>query len=69
MQAECPWVVVAHSKEMAVHAALLPTGKVLYFGGLDVDDTHLYDTPSELKGPGSNIFTMAALPLQRWLAL
>ena len=24
MQAECPWVVVANSKDMAVHAALLP---------------------------------------------
>lgn len=44
MQAECPWVVVANSKDMAVHAALLPTGKLLYFGGYDVDDTHLYDT-------------------------
>lgn len=44
MQGECPWVVVANSKDMAVHGALLPTGKVLYFGGYDVDDTHLYDT-------------------------
>ncbi|MFN0140425.1 MAG: galactose oxidase-like domain-containing protein [Pyrinomonadaceae bacterium] len=44
MQAECPWVVVANSKDMAVHAALFPNGKLLYFGGYDVDDTHLYDT-------------------------
>jgi hypothetical protein len=44
MQAECPWVVVANSKDMAVHAALLHTGKLLYFGGYDVHDTHLYDT-------------------------
>lgn len=68
MQAECPWVVVANSRDMAVHAALLPTGKVLYFGGYDVFDTHLYDThtaqvtdlpefaPAEGQRPWTNIF-------------
>jgi hypothetical protein len=68
MQFECPWVVVANSKDMAVHAALLPTGKILYFGGYDVDDTHLYDThtaqitdipefaPAEGQRPWTNIF-------------
>lgn len=67
MQAECPWVVVADSKDMAVHAALLPTGQVLYFGGYDVSDTHLYDTDTaaitdipkfdaEGQRPWTNIF-------------
>ncbi len=41
------WTVVApRSKDMAVHAVLLPGGqhgKVLYFGGYRVDDTHLFD--------------------------
>ena len=45
MQAECPWVIVANSKDMAVHCALLPTGKILYFGGnYEVHETHLYNT-------------------------
>lgn len=67
MQAECPWVVVANSRDMAVHAALLPTGKILYFGGYDVEDTHLYDTQTaqitdipefdvEGQRPWTNIF-------------
>jgi hypothetical protein len=46
-----PWRVVdERSKDMAVHAVLLPTGtegKVLYFGGYSVDDTHLYDVDGE----------------------
>jgi hypothetical protein len=51
---------------MAVHAALLPTGQLLYFGGYDVDDTHLYDSQTaqitdipEFSGettPWTNIF-------------
>jgi hypothetical protein len=60
------------TKDMAVHAVLLPTGthgKILYFGGYDVDDTHLFDVdtaasamsdpiediPAEVS-PGYNIF-------------
>ena len=35
MQAECPWVIVANSRDMAVHAALLPTGRVLYFASFN----------------------------------
>src|SRR5262245_23719762 len=46
-----PWHVVdERSKDMAVHAVLLPTGdhgKILYFGGYSVDDTHLYDVASQ----------------------
>ncbi|MCP9485278.1 MAG: DUF1929 domain-containing protein [Gaiellaceae bacterium MAG52_C11] len=67
LQAECPWVVVANSKDMAVHAALLETGQVLYFGGYDVLDTHLYHTDTaaitdipkfdaEGQRPWTNIF-------------
>lgn len=67
MQVECPWVVVANSKDMAVHAALLATGQVLYFGGYDVFDTHLYNTDTaeitdipqfdpEGQRPWTNIF-------------
>src|SRR5262245_20037714 len=46
-----PWrVVTERSKDMAVHAVLLPLGtqgKLLYFGGYSVDDTHLYDVENE----------------------
>jgi hypothetical protein len=46
-----PWHVInERSKDMAVHAVLLPTGqhgKILYFGGYSVDDTHLYDVDSQ----------------------
>lgn len=35
LQAECrPWeVIVQDSKHMAIHAAVVPTGEILYFGG------------------------------------
>jgi hypothetical protein len=46
-----PWqVITVRSKDMAVHAVLFPTGKrgkLLYFGGYSVDDTHLYDVESQ----------------------
>ncbi len=46
-----PWrVITERSKDMAVHAVLLPLGtqgKILYFGGYSVDDTHLYDVQAE----------------------
>lgn len=53
MQAECPWVVLpARSVEMAVHAALLPSGKVLYIGGeFDIKETYLYDSHTEMVTP------------------
>jgi hypothetical protein len=43
-------IVLNNSKDMAVHAALLPTGthgKVLYYGGYLVDDTHLFDVEAQ----------------------
>ena len=43
-------IVVNDSKDMAVHCALLPTGthgKILYYGGYLVDDTHLYDVEAQ----------------------
>jgi hypothetical protein len=43
-------IVTERSKDMAVHAIVVPTGnrgKILYFGGYDVDDTHLYDVETE----------------------
>jgi Galactose oxidase-like, Early set domain len=53
-----------HTIDMAVHAALIPggtRGKILYFGGYFVDDTHTYDIESESIDaaaplPGYNIF-------------
>lgn len=34
LQAQCmPWEVIADSNHMAIHAALIPTGEILYFGG------------------------------------
>jgi hypothetical protein len=62
-----PWdIIVKDSKDMAVHAALLPTGEhgqILYFGGTSVDDTHLFNvktakiTPiSPADSPGYNMF-------------
>jgi hypothetical protein len=45
-----PWQVVANSVDMAVHAVLLPTGnrgRILYFGGYLVEDTHIYDIEDE----------------------
>jgi hypothetical protein len=46
-----PWHVIdERSKDMAVHAVLLPTGthgQILYFGGYSVDDTHLYDVEAQ----------------------
>lgn len=45
-----PWdIVLNDSIDMAVHAALIPTGehgRILYFGGYLVEDTHLYDVDS-----------------------
>jgi hypothetical protein len=43
-----PWepVIPPRSKDMAVHAILLPRGtrgQISYFGGFRVDDTHLFD--------------------------
>ncbi len=42
-----PWEIIPpRSKDMAVHAVLLPggsRGRILYFGGYKVDDTHLFD--------------------------
>jgi hypothetical protein len=62
-----PWnIIVNDSKDMAVHAALLPTGEhgqILYFGGFSVNDTHLFDVEtaqitdiSAADSPGYNIF-------------
>jgi hypothetical protein len=71
MQAKCmPWEVISkgpdHSKDMAVHAALMPTknrGEILYFGGYTVNDTHLFDVETEkindisaINSPDSNTF-------------
>lgn len=72
MQAECPWVVLpAHSVEMAVHAALLPTGRVLYFGGeFNVQETYLYEVhTAEIAAvgqapSGTNVFCSG----HAWLA-
>jgi hypothetical protein len=66
-----PWdVIPPRSKDMAVHAVLLPGGthgKILYFGGYRVDDTHLFDVDppyddstiadiAASASPGYNIF-------------
>lgn len=62
-----PWRVVdERSKDMAVHAVLLPggtRGEVLYFGGYRVDDTHRFDVQDETifdipaaQSPEYNIF-------------
>jgi len=62
-----PWnIIVNDSKDIAVHAALLPTGEhgqILYFGGFSVNDTHLFDVEtaqitdiSAADSPGYNIF-------------
>ncbi len=45
------WTVIdATTHDMAVHAILVPggeMGRVLYFGGYSVNDTHLYDVKTE----------------------
>jgi hypothetical protein len=56
LQAQCmPWEVVLNdSIDMAVHAVLLPTGahgRVLYFGGVLVEDTHLFEVGTNLLVP------------------
>ena len=58
--------VTERSKDMAVHAVLLPggdKGKVLYFGGFLVEDTHGFDVDSDAvtdislaDSPGYNAF-------------
>lgn len=61
------WVIVPdRSKDMAVHAVLMPgggRGRILYYGGYSVDDTHLFDVEGRTVGdisaaesPGYNIF-------------
>lgn len=74
MRAQCaPWEVLQaggvdlDSKDMAVHAALVPTadggGEILYFGGYHVHDTHVFDVQTavisditEADSPETNIF-------------
>ena len=45
------WTVIPEvTEDMAVHAILVPgggMGRILYFGGYDVYDTHLFDVASE----------------------
>ena len=54
-----PWnVVVNNSEDMAVHAVLIPGGehgKILFFGGFFVDDTHLFDVDSYQLLPAEQI--------------
>jgi hypothetical protein len=61
------WSIVQdRSKDMAVHAVLVPggaRGRILYYGGYSVDDTHLFDVEartvsdiSAAESPGYNIF-------------
>jgi hypothetical protein len=61
-----------HTIDMAIHAALIPGGdhgRILYFGGYFVDDTHLFDVKSHAietapSLPGYNIFCSG----HSWLA-
>ena len=66
-----PWeMLTANSQVLAIHAALLPTGEVLYFGGdehnraqhsaNEIDNTRLFDTRTTaittLPSPTTDVF-------------
>jgi len=49
LQAQCmPWEVIADSNHMAIHAALMPTGEILYFGGwFESEGIYRFDVRTE----------------------